>query len=66
MDYAINAWLGENMEKDYTTKELKTEKKVEKIELPIFQKRQHWCFIKDDKTLKFASKELAIKAYKGE
>ena len=55
------------MEKDYTTKELKKEKMVEKKEeLPIFQKRQHWCFIKDGKSLKFPSKELAIKAYKGE
>ena len=54
------------MEKDYTTKELKKEKKVEKKqELPIFQKRQHWCFVKDGMTLKFASKELAEKAYKG-
>lgn len=54
------------MEKDYTTKELKKEKKVEKKEeLPIFQKRQHWCFVEDGNTLKFASKELAEKAYKG-
>jgi hypothetical protein len=53
------------MEKDYTTKELKTKKKVEKIELPIYQKRQHWCFKKDGQLFKFASKELAEKAYKG-
>ena len=62
------------MEKDYTTKELKKEKKAKKKvekkvekkeELPIFQKRQHWCFVEDGKTLKFPSKELAEKAYKG-
>jgi len=53
------------MEKDYTTKELKT--KVEKkIELPIYQKRQHWCFKKDGQLYKFPSKEMAEKAYKGE
>ena len=67
MDYVYNAWLGEKMEKDYTTKELKTEKKVEKkVELPIFQKRQHWCFQKDGQLFKFPSKEMAEKAYKGE
>ena len=54
------------MEKDYTTKELKTESKVEKkIELPIYQKRQHWCFEKDGQLFKFPSKELAEKAFKG-
>lgn len=45
---------------------MKAEKKKApkvKEELPIFQKRQHWCFIKDGKTLKFASEELAKKAY---
>ena len=55
------------MEKDYTTKELKTEKKIEKkVELPIFQKRQHWCFQKDGQLFKFPSKEMAEKAYIGE
>ena len=46
------------MEKDYTTKELKAEKKVEKkVELPIFQKRQHWCFRKDGQLFKFPQKK---------
>jgi len=54
------------MEKEYKTKDLKAEKKKTpkvKEELPIFQKRQHWCFVKDGNTLKFASEELARKAY---
>jgi len=55
------------MEKEYKTKDLKAEKKKKtpkvKEELPIFQKRQHWCFVKDGNTLKFASEELARKAY---
>ena len=54
------------MEKDYTTKELKTKKKVEKIELPIYQKRQHLCFMKEGQLFKFPTKELAEKAYTGE
>ena len=67
MDYVCNAWLGEKMQKDYTTKELKAKKKVEKkVELPIFQKRQHWCFQKDGQLFKFPSKEMAEKAYIGE
>ena len=69
MDYVFNAWLGDSMEKEYKTKDLKAEKvkkpavKKTKVELPIFQKRQHWCFVEDGKTLKFMSEELAKEAY---
>ena len=52
----------------YKTKEVKAAKPKPKKEesLPIFQKRQHWCFQKDGQLFKFPSKEMAEKAYKGE
>ena len=42
MDYNINASVGEIMQKEgYQTKVMKPEKKKE---LPIYQKRNRWCF----------------------
>ena len=50
--------------KDMTGSETKKVSKTEKVSSPIFQKRQHWCFMKDGRTLKFDSKVEAEKALK--
>jgi len=58
------------METEYTTKDIKaTSTKVvdqtpEKTSSPIFQKRQHWCFMKNGKVVKFDTKSEAEKALK--
>jgi hypothetical protein len=50
--------------KDMTGSETKQVSKTEEVSSPIFQKRQHWCFMKDGRTLKFDSKVEAEKALK--
>jgi hypothetical protein len=50
--------------KDMTASDTKQVSKTEKVSSPIFQKRQHWCFMKDGRTLKFDSKVEAEKALK--
>jgi len=47
MDYAVHV-IEETMEKEYQTKVMKAEVKKVKKELPIFQKRNHWCFRHDE------------------
>lgn len=62
MDYTVHAPIGENMESEYSTKDMKAE--VKKEELPIYQKRQHWCFKVDGQLYKLPSKAEAEKKYK--
>ena len=50
------------MESGYKTKDMKAE--VKKEELPIYQKRQHWCFKVDGQLYKLPSKVEAEKKYK--
>jgi len=58
------------MEKNYTKKDIAgTDTKQvsptsEKVSSPIFQKRQHWCFMENGRIRKFDSKVEAEKALK--
>lgn len=68
MAVIVNA-IGITMEKNYTKKDMtgsdtKQVSKTEKVSSPIFQKRQHWCFMKNGTILKFDSKVEAEKALK--
>ena len=61
MDYNINASVGEIMQKEgYQTKVMKPEKKKE---LPIYQKRNHWCFRHGELLYKYDSKSEAEEKY---
>ena len=60
MDYTIYAPIGEKMESGYKTKDMKAEVKKE---LPIYQKRQHWCFKLDGVLHKLSTKKEAEKQY---
>ncbi len=60
MDYTIYAPIGEKMESGYKTKDMKAEVKKE---LPIYQKRQHWCFKLDGVLHKLPTKKEAEKQY---
>jgi len=53
------------MQKDYNTKDIKPSKtkKKEKV-LPIFTKRNHWCFRHNGDLLKFSSEAEAKEMYK--
>jgi len=59
------------MEKEYKTKDLKSETvvkeekvvKKEKLNLPIYEKRGNWCFKLKGSLYKFPSKELATEKY---
>ena len=55
------------MEKNYTKKDMTgsdTKKVSEEVSSPIFQKRQHWCFMENGRIRKFDSKVEAEKALK--
>ncbi len=60
MDYTIYALIGEKMESGYKTKDMKAEVKKE---LPIYQKRQHWCFKLDGVLHKLPTKKEAEEKY---
>jgi len=61
LDYNINASVGEIMQKEgYQTKVMKPEKKKE---LPIYQKRNHWCFRHEGLLHKYDSKSEAEEKY---
>ena len=51
------------METEYQTKVMKAEVKKVKKELPVFQKRNHWCFRHEGVLLKFDSKSEAEAKY---
>jgi hypothetical protein len=52
------------MMEEYTKKVVKPEVKKEEVkELPIFQKRQHWCFRLNGQMFKFPTKTEAEKKY---
>lgn len=56
------------MEKEYSTKDMKPAKtkkpeKTEKKVVPVFQKRQHWCFRKHGQLYKFETKQEAEKKW---
>ena len=53
------------MQKDYKTKDMKPSysKKKEKV-LPIFKKRNHWCFRHNGALHKFDSESEAKEMYK--
>jgi len=52
------------MMEEYTKKVVVPEVKKEvKKELPIFQKRQHWCFRLNEQQFKFPTKVDAEKKY---
>lgn len=56
--------MGKIMMEEYTKKVVVPEVKKEvKKELPIFKKRQHWCFKFKDGLYKFESKADAEKKY---
>jgi len=53
------------MQKEYKTKDIKpTHTKNKKKELPIFEKRNHWCFRHNGELLKFDSESEAKEMYK--
>ena len=60
MDYTIYAPIGEKMESGYKTKDMKSEVKKE---LPVYQKRQHWCFRLDGVLHKLPTKKEAEEKY---
>ena len=60
MDYTIYALIGEKMESGYKTKDMKAEVKKE---LPVYQKRQHWCFRLDGVLHKLPTKKEAEEKY---
>jgi len=62
MDYAVHV-IEETMEKEYQPKVMKAEVKKVKKELPIFQKRNHWCFRHEGVLHKFDSKSEAEAKY---
>lgn len=72
MDYVRNAWLGENMKKDYQTKDIKATKtkKVEEVkEGVIFEDNEVYKFIWKGEThgfTKLENAEIALKRIKGE
>jgi hypothetical protein len=51
------------METEYKTKDMKAEVKKEEV-LPIFKKRQHWCFRLAGTLHKFATESEAKTKYK--
>ncbi len=52
------------MESGYKTKDMRAPKsKIEKV-LPIFQKRQHWCFKLNGQLFKYSSEAEAKSKYK--
>jgi len=72
MDYVRNAWLGENMKKDYQTKDIKATKtkKVKEVkEGVIFEDNEVYKFIWKGEThgfTKLENAEIALKRTKGE
>ena len=46
----------------YKTKDMKAETKKE--DLPIYQKKQHWCFTLEGQTYKFPTEKAAKSQYK--
>ena len=60
MDYTVYAPIGEKMESGYKTKEMKAEVKKE---LPVYKKRQSWCFRVDGVLYKFPTKKEAEEKY---
>lgn len=72
MDYVLNAWLGENMKKDYQTKDIKATKtkKVEEVkEGVIFEDNEVYKFVWKGEThgfTKLENAEIALKRTKGE
>jgi hypothetical protein len=72
MDYVRNAWLGENMKKDYQTKDIKATKtkKVKEVkEGVIFEDNEVYKFVWKGEThgfTKLENAEIALKRTKGE
>ena len=52
------------METGYKTKDMKAETKKKEEALPIFQKRQHWCFKLAGNLYKFPTEAEAKTKYK--
>ena len=60
MDYTVYAHIGEQMESGYKTKDMKAEVKKE---LPVYKKRQSWCFRLNGVLHKFPTKKEAEEKY---
>ena len=60
MDYTFYAPIGEKMESGYKTKEMKAEVKKE---LPVYKKRQSWCFRLNGVLYKFPTKKESEEKY---